>query len=151
MLSGPTAVAFISGDPVEAAKGLRDFSKTNPLLIIKGGVLDGAPISADEIRRLADLESREVLLAKLAGAMNASLSNAVSLFAAPLSQAARLIEALRQQREADAPAPAAEAAAPEAPEAEAAEAAPAPVTDESADPAPAEDTAADPTPATEED
>ena len=99
MLSGPTAVAFISGDPVEAAKGLRDFSKTNPLLIIKGGVLDGAPISADEISKLADLESREVLLAKLAGAMNGTLSKAVSLFAAPLSQAARLIEALRQQRE----------------------------------------------------
>jgi large subunit ribosomal protein L10 len=137
MLTGPTAVAFISGDPVEAAKGLRDFSRGNPLLIIKGGVLDGAPISADEIRRLADLESREVLLAKLAGAMNASLQNAVSLFAAPLSQAARLIEALRQQREADAPAEA-----------------PAPVTDEAADPAPAADAATtdtDPTPATEED
>ncbi len=122
MLTGPTAVAFISGDPVEAAKGLRDFSRTNPLLIIKGGVLDGAPISADEIRRLADLESREILLAKLAGAMNGSLAKAVSLFAAPLSQAARLIEALRQQRE-DAgesiPAPVAEAPADEAPAAEA--------------------------------
>jgi large subunit ribosomal protein L10 len=150
MLSGPTAVAFISGDPVEAAKGLRDFSRTNPLLIIKGGVLDGSPISADEIRRLADLESREVLLAKLAGAMNASLANAVSLFAAPLSQAARLIEALRQQREADAPAAAPETAPETAPEAAAPEAA-APVTDESADPAPAADTAVDPTPATEED
>jgi large subunit ribosomal protein L10 len=154
MLTGPTAVAFITGDPVEAAKGLRDFSRGNPLLIIKGGVLDGAPISADEIRRLADLESREVLLAKLAGAMNASLSNAVSLFAAPLAQAARLIEALRQQREADAPA---EAPA-EAPAAEAA-AESAPVTDEAADPAPAEAapaadaaiTGTDPTPATEED
>ncbi len=158
MLSGPTAVAFISGDPVEAAKGLRDFSRTNPLLIIKGGVLDGAPISADEIRRLADLESREVLLAKLAGAMNASLSNAVSLFAAPLSQAARLIEALRQQREAEGPAeaPAAPAAADSGETFVAAEVAPdaaadaAPATDESADPAPAE-AATDPTPATEED
>ena len=89
LLAGPTAVAFISGDPVEAAKGLRDFSRANPLLIIKGGVLDGTPISADEISRLADLESREVLLAKLAGAMNGSLTKAVSLFAAPLSQAAR--------------------------------------------------------------
>ena len=98
LLTGPTAVAFVSGDPVEAAKGLRDFARTNPLLIIKGGVLDGNPISAAEISRLADLESREVLLAKLAGAMNASLSKAVNLFAAPLSQAARLIEALRQQR-----------------------------------------------------
>jgi large subunit ribosomal protein L10 len=100
LLVGPTAVAFISGDPVEAAKGLRDFSRANPLLIIKGGVLDGTPISAGEIGRLADLESREVLLAKLAGAMNGSLTKAVSLFAAPLSQAARLMEALRAQREA---------------------------------------------------
>ncbi|HEX4019266.1 MAG TPA: 50S ribosomal protein L10 [Frankiaceae bacterium] len=141
MLSGPTAVAFISGDPVEAAKGLRDFSRTNPLLIIKGGVLDGSPISADEIRKLADLESREVLLAKLAGAMNASLSNAVSLFAAPLAQAARLIEALRQQREAEGPAEVAPEAAADA----------APAAAESAVPAPADDAATDPTPATEED
>jgi large subunit ribosomal protein L10 len=154
MLTGPTAVAFISGDPVEAAKGLRDFSRTNPLLVIKGGVLDGNPISAAEIRRLADLESREVLLAKLAGAMNASLQNAVSLFAAPLSQAARLIEALRQQREAEGPAeaPAAEAATTEASGTEtfvADETAPA--TDEAAEPAPAEAATEDPTPATEED
>jgi large subunit ribosomal protein L10 len=158
MLTGPTAVAFISGDPVEAAKGLRDFSRGNPLLIIKGGVLDGAPISADEIRRLADLESREVLLAKLAGAMNASLQNAVSLFAAPLSQAARVIEALRQQREADGPAEAPAEASAEAASAEstdtfvADEVAPesAPATD-SAEAAPAADAATDPTPATEED
>ena len=151
MLTGPTAVAFISGDPVEAAKGLRDFSRTNPLLIIKGGVLDGNPISADEIRRLADLESREVLLAKLAGAMNASLSNAVSLFAAPLSQAARLIEALRQQREAAGRDRA--AAAPAMPHRELPTTAPnrTAATAESADPAPAEAAAADPTPATEED
>jgi large subunit ribosomal protein L10 len=101
LLTGPTAVAFISGDPVEAAKGLRDFSKANPLLIIKGGVLDGAPITSAEINRLADLESREVLLAKLAGALNGSLVKAVTLLSAPLSQAARLIEALRQQREAN--------------------------------------------------
>jgi large subunit ribosomal protein L10 len=156
MLTGPTAVAFISGDPVVAAKGLRDFSRSNPLLVIKGGVLDGNPITEAEIRKLADLESREVLLAKLAGAMNASLQNAVSLFAAPLSQAARLIEALRQQREADAPAEA-PAEAPAAPQAAADE--PAPTTD-SADAASAEDAATvdtvdtadtDPTPATEED
>jgi large subunit ribosomal protein L10 len=109
-LTGPTAVAFISGDPVEAAKGLRDFSRANPVLVIKGGVLDGKPLSADEIRRIADLESREVLLAKLAGAMNGSLAKAVGLFAAPLSQVARLAEALRQQKEASADAPAAPAA-----------------------------------------
>jgi large subunit ribosomal protein L10 len=118
LLTGPTAVAFISGDPVEAAKGLRDFSRGNPLLVIKGGVLEGSPISASEITRLADLESREVLLAKLAGAMNGSLAKAVGLFAAPLSQAARLAEALRAQREASGeavpPTEAAEASAAEA-------------------------------------
>ena len=100
-LVGPSAIAFVKGDPVDAAKGLRDFARANPVLVIKGGVLDGKPLSADEIRKLADLESREVLLAKLAGAMKASLSGAASLFAAPLSQTARLIEALRQKVEAD--------------------------------------------------
>lgn len=100
-LVGPSAIAFVKGDPVDAAKGLRDFARANPVLVIKGGVLDGKPLSADEIKRLADLESREVLLAKLAGAMKASLSGAASLFAAPLSQTARLIEALRQKVEAD--------------------------------------------------
>ena len=94
-LAGPSAIAFITGDPVEAAKTLRDFAKANPLLVIKSGVLDGKPLTADEIRKLADLESREVLLAKLAGAMQASLAKAVYLFAAPLSQAARTIDALR--------------------------------------------------------
>lgn len=98
LLEGPTAIAFVDGDPVVAAKGVRDFARTHPRLLIKGGVLDGRPVTADEIRRLADLESREVLLAKLAGAMQGSLSQAVSLFAAPLSQAVRLAEALRQQR-----------------------------------------------------
>jgi large subunit ribosomal protein L10 len=100
-LAGPTAVAFVTGDPVEAAKGLRDFARTNPALVIKGGLLDGRPLSADEVRKLADLESREVLLAKLAGAMKASLTNAVYLFAAPLSQAARVMDALRQKAESD--------------------------------------------------
>jgi large subunit ribosomal protein L10 len=143
LLTGPTAVAFISGDPVEAAKGLRDFSKANPLLIIKGGVLDGAPITTAEINRLADLESREVLLAKLAGAMNGSLVKAITLLSAPLSKAARLIEALRQQREANGETlPAVEEAAAPAQAAEEApaEAAAEPVADtaaESADAAPA--------------
>jgi large subunit ribosomal protein L10 len=137
LLTGPTAVAFISGDPVEAAKGLRDFSKANPLLIIKGGVLDGAPITSAEINRLADLESREVLLAKLAGAMNGSLVKAVTLLSAPLSQAARLIEALRQQREANGESIPAAEAAPATDAAEtAAETAPAEATAEAAaDPA----------------
>jgi large subunit ribosomal protein L10 len=101
LLAGPSAVAFITGDPVEAAKGLKAFAKDHPALVIKGGVLEGRPISPDEIKTLADLESREVLLAKLAGAMKASLSGAVSLFAAPLSQTARLVEALRAAAESD--------------------------------------------------
>lgn len=99
-LTGPSAIAFVTGDPVEAAKGLRDFAKANPALVIKGGVLDGKTMTPQEITKLAALESREILLARLARAMNASLSNAASLFAAPLSQVARVIEALRAQREA---------------------------------------------------
>ena len=117
-LQGPSAIAFITGDPVEAAKGLRDFAKANPLLVIKAGVLDGKALTPEEITKLADLESREVLLAKMAGAMKGSLSKAVYLFAAPLSQTARLVDALRQKVEAEGPA--APAAADEAPATEAA-------------------------------
>jgi large subunit ribosomal protein L10 len=98
-LTGPTAVAFVTGDAVETAKALRDFARTHPALVIKGGVLDGKALSPAEVTQLADLESREVLLAKLAGAMKASLNNAAYLFAAPLSQAARVVDALRQKRE----------------------------------------------------
>lgn len=134
LLQGPSAIAFVSGDPVEAAKGLRDFAKANPLLVIKGGVLDGRMVTADEIKKLADLESREVLLAKLAGAMKASLSGAAALFQAPLAQAARTIEALRQKVEAD---PASAAAAPAAETAEVIEAAEAAPSEEVADEAPA--------------
>jgi len=101
---GPSAIAFITGDPVEAAKGLRDFAKANPALVIRSGVLDGNPLDAEGIDKLASLESREVLLAKLAGAMTASLSQAASLFAAPLSQTARVVEALRAKVEAEGPA-----------------------------------------------
>jgi large subunit ribosomal protein L10 len=99
LFTGPTALAFVSGDPVEAAKGLRDFAKANPALVIKGGVFEGKALSAEEIRRLADLESREVLLAKLAGAMKANLSKAAALFQAPLSKTARLAAALQDKRE----------------------------------------------------
>ena len=95
-LVGPTAIAFIDGDPVVVAKGLRDFARTNPLLVIKGGVLDGKFMGPDEVRQLADLESREVLLAKVAGGMQGILQQAISLVAAPLSQAARLLAALEQ-------------------------------------------------------
>ena len=98
-LAGPSAIAFITGDPVETAKTMRDFAKANPALVIRSGYLDGKPLTALEVTKLADLESREVLLAKLAGAMKASLSNAAALFAAPLSQTARLMEALRVKRE----------------------------------------------------
>jgi large subunit ribosomal protein L10 len=93
-LVGPTAIAFIDGDPVTVAKGLRDFGRANPLLVIKGGILDGKFLSPDEVRRMADLESREVLLAKVAGGLQGVLQQAVSLFAAPLSQAARTLAAL---------------------------------------------------------
>ncbi len=111
-LVGPSAIAFVEGDPVTVAKGLRDFAKANPLLVIKGGVLEGKALTAEEITKLADLESREVLLAKLAGAMNASLAKAVYLFAAPLSKAARTIDALKAKKT---EAPAAAEAAAEAP------------------------------------
>jgi large subunit ribosomal protein L10 len=99
LFTGPTALAFVSGDPVEAAKGLRDFAKAHPLLVIKGGVFEGRPVSADDVRKLADLESREVLLANAAGAMKASLSKAAATFQAPLAQAARLAAALQEKLE----------------------------------------------------
>lgn len=101
MLTGPTAIAFINGDPVEVAKGLRDFAKANSPLVIKGGFLDGSSLDADEIKKMADLESREVLLAKLAGGMKASIAGAAGLFNAPLSQTARLLAALQAKAEED--------------------------------------------------
>ena len=101
LLSGPSAIAFIKGDPVEGAKSLKNFAKDNPLLVLKAGYMDGRVLDAAEVKKLADLESREVLLSKLAGAMKASMSQAVSLFAAPLSQAARTVDALRIKAEAD--------------------------------------------------
>lgn len=100
-LVGPTAIAFINGDIATVAKGLRDFAKANPLLVIKGGVMEGRFLDADQVKKLADLESREVLLAKLAGGMQGALQNAVSLFAAPLAQAARALGALQTAAEAD--------------------------------------------------
>jgi large subunit ribosomal protein L10 len=94
LLAGPSAVAFIKGDPIDAAKALRDFAKENPLLIIKGGIFDGKAVTTAEIMQLANLESREVLLAKIAGAMKASMA-----------KAARTFDALRIKMEASAPAP----------------------------------------------
>jgi large subunit ribosomal protein L10 len=109
LLVGPTAIAFVTGDPVVVAKGLRDFARANPLLVIKGGVLEGKALSGAEVARIADLESREVLLARLAGAMKALPTRAATLFQAPHSQMARLAKALEEKQAASAPAPAAAA------------------------------------------
>jgi large subunit ribosomal protein L10 len=98
LLQGPSAIAFVKGDVVEAAKGLRDFAKANPLLVIKGGYIDGKSMSASDVTKLADLESREVLLAKLAGAMKGSMANAAALFNALPTQMAQLSEALKVKR-----------------------------------------------------
>jgi large subunit ribosomal protein L10 len=103
LLVGPTAIAFVTGEPVDAAKALREFAKANQGLVIKGGFMDGNALSVDEVNRIADLESREVLLAKLAGAMKGNLSKAAGLFAAPASQVARLAQALADKRAAEAP------------------------------------------------
>jgi len=146
LLAGPSAVAFVDGDVVEAAKGLRDFAKANPLLVIKGGVLDGKSISPSEIIELADLEPREVLLAKLAGAMKASLAGAAATFNALPVQMAQLAEALRAKRAAEPDAgtpaaPVADAGTPAAPEADAGTpATPEPEASDSADaPAPGDE------------
>ena len=101
LLTGPTAIAFIKGDVVETAKGLRDFAKANPNLVIKGGVYEGKTLDAAEVAKLADLESREVLLAKLAGAMTASLSQALYVFNALPQKAAQLAAALAEKAEND--------------------------------------------------
>lgn len=94
-LFGPSALAFVSGDAVSVAKALRDFAKANPLLVVKTGILDGVALSADEVKKLADLETREVLLAKAAGMFKASLFKAAYTFNAPLAQAVRTVDALR--------------------------------------------------------
>ena len=99
LLSGPSAIAFIKGDPVEAARGLRDFARANAPLVIKAGYLEGKALSPAEVSKIADLESREVLLGQLAGALQASLQNAAYLFNAPLTAGARAIGALRDQTE----------------------------------------------------
>ncbi len=118
LFAGPTAIAFITGEPVDAAKALKKFAKDNKALVIKGGYMDGAALSVAQVEAIADLESREVLLAKLAGAMKANMAKAAGLFNAPASQVARLAAALQEKRaaegetaEAPAEAPAAEAPA----------------------------------------
>jgi large subunit ribosomal protein L10 len=125
LFAGPTAIAFVSGEPVDAAKAIKTFAKDNKALVIKGGYMDGHPLTVSEVERIADLESREVLLAKLAGAMKGNLAKAAGLFSAPASQMARLAAALQEKKASEptpapavapAPAPAAEAPAAEASE-----------------------------------
>jgi large subunit ribosomal protein L10 len=113
LLQGPTAVAFVHGDPVQAAKDLAEFARTHPALIVKGGVMDGKILGAAEVRQLATLESREVLLARLAGLLQASAQQTVNLLAAPLRQVATMTAALRDRR-AEEEGPAAQAGAPAA-------------------------------------
>ena len=113
LLVGPTAIAFIKGDAVAAAKGIDTFAKENPLLVIKGGIMDGKILTADDIKKLAKLESREVLLSRIAGAANATLAKAAALFQAPLSQAARTIAALEAKVASQTPAAPAPAAVEE--------------------------------------
>ena len=109
LLAGPSAIAFVKGDAVEAAKAIKNFAKENPTLVIKGGYMDGKPLTAADVQKIADLESREVLLSKLAGAMKAKQSQAAALFAAPLAKTARALGALQTKLESD---PSAVAAAP---------------------------------------
>ena len=142
LLAGPSALAFVKGDPIDAAKSLKNFAKENPQLVIKGGIFEGKAVSVAEIMKLADLESREVLLAKLAGAMKGSLAKAI-----------RTIDALRAKKEVaeGAPAPKAEAVveapvATEAP-AEVVAESPAEVVAEATPEAPAAEAAPEETPA----
>jgi large subunit ribosomal protein L10 len=125
LLVGPTAIAFITGEPVDAAKALREFAKTNQALVIKGGFMDGRALTVTEVNQLADLESREVLLAKLAGAMKGTMAKAAGLFAAPAGQVARLAQALADKRAAEGEA----SAAPVEPAAAEADSAPETVTE----------------------
>jgi large subunit ribosomal protein L10 len=112
LFAGPTAIAFVTGEPVDAAKAIKTFAKENKALVIKGGYMDGHPLTVAEVERIADLESREVLLAKLAGAMKGNLAKAAGLFSAPASQVARLAAALQEKKASEAPAPATAAPTP---------------------------------------
>ena len=100
LLHGPTAIVFVSGEVSEAAKGLRNFAKENEALVIKGGYFEGSVLDAAGVGKLADLESREVLLAKSAGVLKAALYSAANVLAAPATKAVRTIDALREKEEA---------------------------------------------------
>ncbi|MFZ1175872.1 MAG: 50S ribosomal protein L10 [Mycobacterium sp.] len=112
LFAGPTAIAFVTGEAVDAAKAIKTFAKEHKALVIKGGYMDGHPLTVAEVERIADLESREVLLAKLAGAMKGNVAKAAGLFSAPASQMARLAAALQEKKAAEAPAPEPASAAP---------------------------------------
>ena len=101
LFAGPTAIAFVNGEAVDAAKAIKKFAKDNKALVIKGGYMDGRALTVGEVEKIADLESREVLLAKLAGAMKGNLAKAAGLFAAPASQMARLAAALQDKKSGD--------------------------------------------------
>ena len=98
-LTGPTAIAFVSGETVDVAKVIRDFAKDHDKLVIKGGYMDGQPLDEADVIQLASLESRETLLSMMAGAMKGSLSKAAATFQAPLEKAVRLAEALREKQD----------------------------------------------------
>jgi len=98
LFAGPTAIAFVRGEAVDAAKVIKKFAKDNKALVIKGGYMDGRALTVTEVEKIADLESREVLLAKLAGAMKGNIAQAAGLFNAPLSQFARLAAALQEKK-----------------------------------------------------
>ena len=97
LFAGPTAIAFVSGEAVDAAKAIKKFAKEHKALVIKGGYMDGHALTVAEVEAIADLESREVLLAKMAGAMKGNMSKAAALFIAPASQMARLAAALQEK------------------------------------------------------
>jgi large subunit ribosomal protein L10 len=139
LLNGPSAVAFVNGDVVAVAKKLKDASKQFPSLVIKGGYMDGAPLDAETAGALADLESREVMLSKIAGMLKSEMSRAAAMFVATQSKFLSLLEAYKEKLPAEA---AAEAPAEEAP-AEDAEASDAEASDASTEEAPAPDNAED--------
>jgi large subunit ribosomal protein L10 len=115
LFAGPTAIAFVTGEPVDAAKAIKTFAREHKALVIKGGYMDGHPLTVSEVERIADLESREVLLAELAGAIKGNLAKAAGLFNAPASQMARLAAALQEKKAQEPSAAPASAPASEAP------------------------------------
>lgn len=95
---GPTAIAFVEGEPVDAAKAIKEFAKGNQNLVVKGGYMDGRALSVSEVDSIADLDSREVTLGKLAGAIKAKMNETAALFVAPASQVARMAAALQEKK-----------------------------------------------------